>query len=185
MFSIQSVEMTFRSAQEGRPIFEDREFVTILIPGDRTMEVVREASAEDKLRFADSYNRFKAGRAGVDTVAGTPLEALTWLTASQVREFRAINVFTVENLASMSDAVLGNFGLGAREFRTKAQAYLDAASGNAGTTKLAAENEALKADIEALKAQMKELAANAGSVSKATKPVTASSTRNKSRKQAA
>jgi hypothetical protein len=52
-FSLEPVKMEFLSAQEGRPIFEDREHVTIYIAGDNRTEVFREASDDDKARFAE------------------------------------------------------------------------------------------------------------------------------------
>lgn len=86
-FSIEPVEQGFKSQQAGRPIFEDREFVRIVIAGDKHTEVFREATESDKDRFHEPYGRFKRGLEGRDQLTGTPLSQWPLMKASQVKEF--------------------------------------------------------------------------------------------------
>lgn len=157
-FTTDSVEMTFLSKQEGRPIFEDREFVRIVIAGDRNSEVYREATEYDKERFHEPYSRFKRGMEGRDQIPGTPLKQWPLMKPSQIRELEGIKIFTVEHLAALSDGQKQQLGMGAHELVAQAKAYLDAAKDSSAAAFYAAENESLKADIETLKRQFAELA---------------------------
>src|SRR5262245_8597318 len=93
-FSLEPVEQSFASQQAGRPIFEDREFIRIVIAGDKNSEVYREATQNDKERFHEIYSRFKDGLKDREQIVGTPLKQWTLLKPSQIREFEAINIFT-------------------------------------------------------------------------------------------
>ncbi len=166
-FSLEPVEQTFLSEKEGRPIFADKEFVRILIAGDKHSEVFREATDNDRERFRDVYTRFKDGMKDRDQIVGTPLAQWPFLKPSQIREYEAINIFTVEQLASLSDAMKQRIGMGANEIVAAAAAYLGSAKDGAMAGALAAENERLKSDMEVLKKQVQELASRLESQDKA------------------
>jgi hypothetical protein len=157
-FTIEPVEMTFLSEQAGRPIFEDREFVRIVIAGDKHSEVYREATEFDKERFHEPYSRFKRGLGEHEQIVGTPLSQWAVMKVSQVKEYNAINIHTVEQLASLSDTMKQKLGMGANEIVAAAKAYLATAQDGAAASHFAAENERLKADIERLNSQMQMLA---------------------------
>lgn len=157
-FSIEPVEQTFKSQEAGRPIFEDREFVRIVIAGDKHTEVHREATETDKERFHEPYERFKRGLKDREQIEGTPLSEWAQIKASQVKEFEAINIFTVEHLAALSDTMKQNIGMGAHELVAAAKAYLESAKNNAVAGHLAAENERLRNDMLILQEQVKALA---------------------------
>lgn len=158
-FYIEAVHMPYKSEQAGRPIHEDREFISILVAGDNRSEVVREATEFDKERFAESYRKFKAGLKEDDQLIGSRLSEWPPMSKALVRDFNSVNVFTVEQLASLSDTAVQNFGMGGQEWRSKAKAYLEAAEKGAAAVAFAAENERLRADVERLSAQVRELAA--------------------------
>ena len=151
--------MKFLSEQEGRPIYEDREFVRIFVPGDTNTVLERQVTEHDKDRFAQQYAIFKRTGSGDEQVIGTPLSQLPWLTPSQIKQMQALNIRTVEHLAGLSDTSIQALGMGGRELKAKAQAYLDTAADGAEAAKYAAQNEQMKSEIEDLKAQIKELAA--------------------------
>jgi hypothetical protein len=68
--------------------------------------------------------------------------------------FKAANVHTVEQLANVADGNLTNLGMGARDLREKAIAFLKSAEGSAGVLAVQGQlNEAMK-QIEALKNQL-------------------------------
>lgn len=157
-FSLEPVEQTFLSEKEGRPIFADKEFIRIMIAGDKHSEVYREATENDKTRFHEIYSRFKDGMKDRDQIVGTPLSQWAFLKPSQIREYEAINIFTVEQLASLSDAMKQRVGMGANEIVAAAGAYLASAKDASVAGSLAAENERLKADMDVLKKQVQELA---------------------------
>lgn len=148
------VKNNFKSEQEGRPIFDSKIFIKITFPGDKTKQVFRPVKDEDKLRFKKQFESFK--ETGKVAESGTPLEQWAVLTKSEAAEFKAMKIHTVEALAALPDTALT--WLGARNYRQKAQLWLESAKDGAALTKLQSENESLKASIEALKAQVKDIA---------------------------
>ncbi|ABC89907.1 hypothetical conserved protein [Rhizobium etli CFN 42] len=158
-FSLEPVEQTFLTEKEGRPIFADKEFVRIFIAGDKHTEVYREVTDNDRLRFADAYKRFKEGAAAREQLTGTPLAQWPYLKPSQIKELEAVNIYTVEQLAALSDTAKQKIGMGANELTAAARAYLATAENSSAASAFAAENERLKDEVSRLQAQMKEMAA--------------------------
>ncbi|MBF0625284.1 MAG: hypothetical protein HQL82_10830 [Magnetococcales bacterium] len=154
-FFNQAVHNPHKSEQEGRPIFEDRAYVRIVTPGSRD-EVVRPVTLADQQRFVRQWERFQ--KLGAQSLEGTPLEQWPALGVGQVAEFKAQNIFTVEQLASLSDTGIANLGLGGREWTARARAFLDQASHNAGGERLAAENVRLRDEVQRLERRLDELA---------------------------
>lgn len=148
------IKNNFKSEQEGRPIFDSKDFIKITFPGDKTKQVFRPVKDEDKIRFKKQYESFK--ETGKVVESGTPLEQWAVLTKTEAAEFKAMKIHTVEALAALPDTALT--WLGARDYRQKAQLWLENAKGGAVISKLQSENESLKASIEALKAQVKDIA---------------------------
>ena len=158
-FFVESVKQDFKSEEAGRPIYADTEFVRIHIPGDKNLITERAATKQDKDRFALEYARFKNGMKEEEQAVGTPLKHWPAMSRAMAKEFAAVNVHTVEQLAGLSDTAKQAFGMGALEWSRKAQAMLDAAAGSAGAEKYAAENEALKQRIADMERQFAELSA--------------------------
>lgn len=147
-FFLEPVQNKERSNEEGRPIFEEREFVSIMVPGQKDNIVIREARETDKDRFPRHYAAFKNRVEQV--VDGTPLEEWPAVTRSQVEELKFFNVFTVEQLAEISDSNAQNF-MGIQLLRQKAKAFLEAANDvGAMADKLSAEIEKRDVEIAAL-----------------------------------
>lgn len=156
-FFARAVENQAKSREAGRPIFEDKEFVRIVIPGDRLREIV--APAQDMHfvsherrqmtyaeRFAPAYAAFRDGREV--SAVGTPLEEAPFLTPARVAELKAQKITTVEQLAGIADANVSRaLGMGGRDLVEKAKTFIANANGMS-------EVEALKRQIDDLKAQM-------------------------------
>lgn len=151
-FSVEAVKNNAASEKEGRPIFVNREMVTIVFPADRQRTVVRPAHAQwTKIggkvvtyaeRFPEQYARFRAGQAQV--VEGTPLSEAPFLTEAQRATLRALNVYTIEQLASLQGQPLKNLGPGGLDLQQKAEAYINSAKGMANVTAMAGEIARLK-----------------------------------------
>jgi hypothetical protein len=154
-FSLKPVLLSFKSQQEGRPIYEDREFVFIQRPGERD-SIEREATDGDRARFREVYEAFKSGSAA--PVEGTPLDIIFPNEPSFVKVCQSLNVWTAEQMASVSDAALVNFGMGARDRRDKAQLFLEHAARNRGASRLEQENAELKEELRLMKIQIAALA---------------------------
>lgn len=170
-FRTDSKKNEVKSAKEGRPIFDDVELCEIRIAGNRQTVGVYPAHAFSHneqnpdgtvepytyaQRFAPQYRRFKEKRLQVKE--GTPLDELPFLPESKRSELKALSIHTAEALAALDGPELKNLGMGGREWKEQALAYLDKAKGSASTTKQAKEIAALKEQIAALQAQVGEQA---------------------------
>lgn len=153
-FYVRAVMNNFQSSEQGRPIFDEKEYIRIIVPGDSKTTVDCPVTDEFRMRFAKQYDQFKRGME--QAVSGTPLEVWPQLTVGLVAELKAMNISTVEQLADLDDGraqrIMGHF-----ELRRRARAFLDAAQGEAANNKMAAELEKRDDEINQLKAQMAEL----------------------------
>lgn len=152
-FYKRAVMNKFKSAEQGRPIFDEVDYVRVIVPGSKDILDV-EAELSYQSRFPRQWERYVKNQE--QTVSGTPLEVWPQMTVGIVAELKALNIHTVEQLASMSDATAGKFQ-GGHMFKQRAQAFLEAAAGDAANSKLAAELEQRDSQIDLLKKQMEEL----------------------------
>ncbi len=82
------------SAKEGRAIFDNVDFIKIFLPGDRNNIVERPVSADDKVRFAEKYKRYKESKESEEG-SGTPLAEWPIITRSMAEELRYLGFRTV------------------------------------------------------------------------------------------
>lgn len=159
VFKHLALENSEKTANEGRPIFEDVEICEIRAPGCKDVKVFpatffsrwvndpftgtqrKESYAE---RFSHQYQQFKART--VQTKVGTPLEHAAFLTDARRAEFRAQNIYTVEALAAIDGNELKNLGPGGRDFKNQALEFIDEA-------KASVPNKRIEAELETLRAQ--------------------------------
>lgn len=152
-FFMDAVQDHAASAEEGRPIFHDRAMVSIIVPGSRD-EYIGPATVQYQNRFPRHWAMFQQQLE--QTVDGTPLEEVPFLTVAQVRELKAINCITLEQLAGLSDTALGR-GMGLRVLRDKAVALVEAAKDAAPITKLQSQLEERDNRIESLEQMVAKL----------------------------
>lgn len=143
-----------KSLEAGHPVYDDKEYITIIVPGDKTSIVHRPVWAQDKERFSRQYAQFKQGQE--QTVVGLPLKLWGGMTLGQAKEFEYFNVKTVEQLAEMSDgngiSIQGFNGLKAR-----ARDYIAQTKEQQPLLELRAENEKKDAELAALTQSFAEL----------------------------
>ena len=156
-FYQDSVQLGFQSEAAGHPVFEDRDFIEINIPGDMGNVIVREATDNDKKQHANLFAQYKSGLE--PSIEGIPLENWARLTRAQVLNYKALNFQTVEQIAEMSDTAAGKVGLGAMPDRTAAKAYLELAKDSALAMKQSLIIERQDNEMADLKRQVAELAA--------------------------
>jgi hypothetical protein len=154
-FGLYAVEDAAASLAAGRPVYKDETFVKIVVPGDRNSVVFTKAKEEHKRRFPRAWAAYEQRERHV--TEGTPLEVWPQMSRAQALTFRAAHIHTVEALAALSDAHLDNMGWDARQWRAKAQAYLEEATRGAAAQKLAAEKEVLEAQLAEMRTQMAAL----------------------------
>lgn len=146
-----------KSREAGRAVYEERDFVRIHVPGDKTTVCVEPMHEMNLQRFRARYDKWKAGQG--EAVVGTPLSALPGMTPSKVEEYKFFKIVTVEQLAEANDQ-LGQKFMSFQSDKSRAKAFLEVAKGNAPIEKMNAELAKRDEEIETLKAQMSALMAN-------------------------
>jgi hypothetical protein len=168
VFRNGTVPNRVKSAEAGRPIYDDMEVVEVRHPGSRDYGVypatdrshwdVDQFTGEQRVvtyaeRFSKQYQQFKASMQ--QTKSGTPLDYLTFLTEGKRAELRAMNIYTAEALAIVDGSELKNLGPGGREMKNKTIEFLESSNETARITKLEAELELVKARNEILEEDSK------------------------------
>lgn len=160
-FRSEPIYQEFASQQGGKAIYKDEVFVRIYTPGDKTKVVDRLAKLQDygdipsdARRWPIQWAAFKNGAKAM--LEGTPLAKWPAITAQQVQEFNAFNIYTVDQLAEVSDGALDGLGHGGRAIRDGAIEWLKRANDDGAFAKLQREHQA---QMEAMQAQIVELQA--------------------------
>ena len=155
-FSLQPRLDSKRTEEEGRECYREVEFVTILIPGDKTLSVNRPIMPSDKHRFPKQYQNFLNKKGEV--LIGTPLSMWPLVSETQRRELEYFNVRTVEQLADVADGVASNM-MGMLGLKQKAQKFITATKETAPLIKMQQELSQRDDSIAALQDQLTKLAA--------------------------
>ena len=156
-FFREAVMHPAKSQQEGRAVYEERDFARIHVPGDKTTVIIKPMNEYYVQRFRAHYDKWKAGQA--EAVIGTPLSALPGMTPSKVEEYKFFKIVTVEQLADANDQ-LGQKFMSFQADKQRAKAFMEVAKGNAPIEKMNAELAKRDDEIETLKAQMAALMSN-------------------------
>jgi hypothetical protein len=161
VFSSRTEEDPAATKREGRPMFCTNDYVTIRRPADRESTSIHPVWQEWQkhgdqiltyaMRFQPQYDRYKASQPQI--VEGTPISELPRLNEAQRATLRALDVHTIEQLASLSGQPLKNLGPDGLSQQQAAATYLNSAKGLAEVTTLAAENALLKQSMADLAAQ--------------------------------
>lgn len=156
----------FKTLKEARPIFDDVMFIAIHTPGNTLNIIDRPMKDDDKRRFPLQWAHYANTHSNDPTKQGTPLEQWPLLQPSQVAMLRAVQFFTVEQVAFASDEQIGKIGMIAgmqpMSLRDRAKGYLAVAKDTSILQKQADENKALHDEIGDLKKQMADLMATLG-----------------------
>jgi hypothetical protein len=150
-FRMDSVPSQYQSEAAGHPVFVEKPFIVITIPGQPNTVIDTVADVEYQRRFPEQWARFKAGNVS-EVINGWRLESWPAVNTAQVKTLKHMGVHTVEMLADMSDAACQNVGMGTMELRTKAKAAVATAAGGAQAEQYAAENKRLRDEMDTLRA---------------------------------
>jgi hypothetical protein len=157
-FYMDAVEFKAESEKAGRPIFKEVPFIRKMVPGDPSNIVERVAKDWDKQQHPRAWDRFERERKS-GAVEGTPLSEWPGINRAQIKEANYFEVYSLEQLAALSDGNVQKMGMGFRELREKAKAYLDASTGDsAKVSQLAADNQRAQDMIKDLQSQITALA---------------------------
>lgn len=152
-FEKRPVENKTRTLAEGRPIFEEVDFITIEQPGNKDEVRDHKVRQSDINRFPEHWKRYKARTDNEEALTGTPLSEWPQISRSQVEELTFYHVRTVEQLAAVTDANLQNM-MGGVVMKQKARAFLEQATSNDELSKqLAAQKKQIDALMAAAEAR--------------------------------
>lgn len=164
LFHTVQKKMEMESKLRGTPVFKEVVFITKIVPGDKGHVIdrpVRENDIESDSRdFPVEWARFQAGQQG--KVIGFPIENWPSISDTQKAEFKAMKVDTLEQLAGLSDGVLGRI-MGGKDLRHKAQVFVESGKDAelVGTIRRESEarESALQAQIDEMKAMLEKFTA--------------------------
>jgi len=143
-----------KTEAEGRPIFQDTEYIRIFNSKDNIIE--RPVRDTDKRRWPGQYNAWKAGGESTPGAAGTRLEHWPLMTRAQVEEFRYFKIFTIEQLAEHPDSLNGTIP-GIIRLKQLAKAHVETAKGEVPLLRLQAQIDAKDGVIAEMQAELKRL----------------------------
>lgn len=147
-----------KSREAGRAIYEERDFVRIHVPGDKTTVCVEPMHEINMFRFKSRYEKWKAGQA--EAVTGTPLSALPGMSPAKVEEYKFFKIVTIEQLAEANDQ-MGQKFMSFQGDKQRAKAFIEATKGNAPIEHMNNELQKRDAEIENLKSMVEALQAQA------------------------
>lgn len=153
VFYKEAVEMPAASKNAGHPVFEERDFIEIIWPGNALNIIRREVNEEDKVRWPRHWAHWQ--QMGKTSTVGMPIEEWPVVTRAVAKMLKAMDFHTVEQVANSSDQNITRMGMACGmapyAFRDKAKAYLDAAAGTAVATAQAQTIHDLQQQIKDLK----------------------------------
>ena len=166
-FYKRPVKLEDESIAQGRPIFQEFDFIKILVPGDALTEIDTYVTESHKTRFPIQWANYMNRQGSEEGFSGTPLSEWPQISVSQSEELKGLKFHTVESIANASDLQLQKIGMVAgmspHNFRERARKFLNLASESAEVSKrdeelaqLKEENAKIKAETEAKLTQMQE-----------------------------
>ena len=161
-FFYRDIKMNFKSKEAGKPIWETREFISIMKPGNSKDIMEREVKPLDIERWGQLYNAWKNREEQIHN--GTRLEVLPGIGQGKIELCKSLNIFTLEQLINIDEAGVENLGDGARDFIRDAKRYLQGSTATDEMQKevddIKIENKKLKDENEELKERINELINN-------------------------
>ncbi|MEC9266713.1 MAG: hypothetical protein VX464_11690 [Pseudomonadota bacterium] len=135
-FEFRGIKNNDASIKAGHAVYEDRIFA-IITPAGGSLVVEKEAEVwiSELHKRGDSnvmyYERaLQAFKDNAEApIEGTRIEDWPSLTPAQVKQIKAADVRTVEDLAQANEISINRIGIGARALQQKARAWLESADG--------------------------------------------------------
>lgn len=155
-FFLDKVLQGKESKDAGREIYKDEPHVRIRVAGQDKSDVCREVKEKDKIRFPEEWSAFEKGMAPPSY--GTPVEQWGRITPSLANTLRTINIRTVEDIASLTDAGVNEVGPGGFKLRDDARKFLSLSQASADLSRMEDLEKANKEKDEALRTQAGQLA---------------------------
>ena len=134
-----------------------KDFVEIMFPGDTKTIVNRQVKEEDKMRWPQYWDAYERGESF--KAQGFPLEQWHSMDEGLIRMLNLKHVYTVEQLAQVTDQNGPGLGMGWRELVSKAKAFVEVREKTSDAMKYAEQYQAIAAENKLLQDENKSLAA--------------------------
>lgn len=115
-------------------------------------KVTKWAKISDIQKYPDEWNAFARGSSG--DVVGTPLSILFKNDPARAETYKYRHIFTIEQLAAVTDGDTQELGMGGRSDRERARAYLAKISERAPMIQISSKLEEKDRQIESLQSQL-------------------------------
>lgn len=155
-FYAKAIPNAWRSQQEGMPVYDTVEMVSIKHPGERD-DLHRQVTDDIISRFPNQWAAYQENRD--QTAIGMPLGVLFDAHPEVIEILRGIRISTIEQLASASEEAIRRMGMGGRGYVEKAQTALRQMTDAAPLQKAEAEVARLKDEMAAMREQINDLSA--------------------------
>ncbi len=133
-FFIHPELSVYQSKERGVPVYNDVEMIEVFQPGEK--ESVKQLVTDfHRMRFPKQYENFKNGIE--QSGSGTPLDLLFPSEPSTVLTLKAINVFSVQQLAALNDTGIQALPMGGRQLVERAKNYLQTSQTGADLNRMA------------------------------------------------
>jgi len=143
------------------PNYPGKDFIRIMVPGDRTSIMETLVTEHYKARFPRQYLYFQMNK---DPTYAIGTQLIDWhnadpedFNAVQLAEMQILKFSSVEQIATATDAQLQRIGIGAAGLRERAKRFLDRKSQKDGISELdraRSDRDAMQAQIDMLRAEM-------------------------------
>ena len=143
------------SRKAGRIIHKNVEMVLILFAGSNNQSIRRKVLPHDQQVYAQQYAAFKKG--STKQVDGTALTEWPAIDRATAESLKIANIFSVEQLANLSDGDLMNLGMGADKWRQKAIDWLNISQGNADQMAMQEKLRDMQDQLEQMRAENAKL----------------------------
>lgn len=116
------VRNNFQSEKQGTEIGEYKDYIMIVCPGQPKSEMHRAVADRDKKEYPSEWADYKEGRD--QRLTGTPIDILPGIDKGRADSLKALYLYSIEQLADMSDLSKQKVGMGASELQKRAKDFL-------------------------------------------------------------
>lgn len=154
-----------RSENEGRPCYDDRDFIHIQHPGETQQIMERPATQVDARRFPQQWAAYQQSMP--QKIEGTLIDLLFPGKPSISEGLKASGVHTVEQLANISADGMNNLGMAAQEYVNMAKRFIDSAKDGKEFHAMKRALDESHSQIRVLQQQVQSLVAQIGKMNPA------------------
>lgn len=140
--------------ENGQPVFKTHEIVELHTPGDRKNNVhyvLKESYKRQLLQEKGVYEQYlkwrESKKINSALIDGTPIEQWPQISREQAELLKYNKVFTIQQLAALSDQAVANLGSGMLDLRILAQKWTNELATRGSSTMLAAELDRVQQEL--------------------------------------